>query len=154
MITEKFMMPYVLSAQHRIVHLAMLCTHLVIYLNMNSENNNSYMNIRLIDLFRAELSDEQAIMKSFFLMMFVHTVCILIDFNIDLIEKKWQSKRLCSTQKVFNGDEVNLIDKSNYTTKNLLAFKIIMYFMSIIYLQNVVIPFLTKNSHIKFNAKN
>lgn len=154
MITEKFMMPYVLSAQHKVVHLAMMCTQLVIYLNMNDENNHSYMNIRFVDLFASDLSDEQSIMKSFFVMFFVHIVSFTIDFIIDFIEKKWQNKSVSSAQNFFKKDEVDLIDKSKYATKNLLAFKIILYFMSIIFLQNEVIPYMTKHSELRLNARN
>lgn len=132
MITEKFMMPYVLAAQHKIVHLAMMCTQFVIYLKMDVEDNRAYVNIRFLDLFRALLTEEQAIMRSYYLMFLVHIVCATIDFVIDVIEKKWQNKSVSLAQAQHKGSDSDLIDKNKYVAKNLLAFKIILYFASII----------------------
>ena len=102
MITEKLMIPYVLSAQHKIVHLAMFCTQIIIYHFKNEENNKAYVNISFVDIFKSDLSPEEKILKCYFLMALVHKVACLIDFYIEYIEKKWENKSVSSAQSLFD----------------------------------------------------
>ena len=70
-----------------------------------------------------------------FIMLFVHVLCFLLDIIIEFTEKKWEKKADTQLNAIFEKDnsQGEVIDKNLYTTKNLLVFKIIFYFMSIIY---------------------
>lgn len=81
-------------------------------------------------------------LQSFFIMFVVHIVSFILEFIIEAIEKKWERKNNSTMNKLFEQENGELVDANLYVTKNLLVTKVILYFMSIVWVQNQIIPFL------------
>ena len=93
MITEKLMMPYVFATQHKIVHFTMMVSMLLIY-NLQDENLDAdYLEYDFSDIFRFDdAPNEITILRAFWIMFFVHALCITLELTIDLIQNKWEHK--------------------------------------------------------------
>lgn len=157
MITEKLMMPYVFASQHKIVHIAMTLTILIIWTHMPGQDYLEYKELSFRDLWRKDFPVEKQhhidMLQSLFIMFVVHIISFTLEFVIELTEKNWQKKNNSTMKKLFDEDNSELVDKNLYMTKNLLVTKIIIYFMSIVYVQNEIIGFLQADIDKLFNSQ-
>lgn len=104
MITEKLMMPYVFATQHKIVHLTMAITMLLIYNIQDEEIDWQYYDYKFEDMFK-NYNDtppsQITILRAFWIMFAVHIVCIVLELTIDLIQNKWGYKNNYSKSSPF-----------------------------------------------------
>ena len=84
MITEKLMMPYVLGSQHKIFHITMMFSLLIVYFLLDDQMDSHYYKIKFIQLFHFSfISEDVQVMKAFWLMFLVHLICFVLDFLLD-----------------------------------------------------------------------
>ena len=87
MITEKLMMPYVFASQHKIVHFTMMVSMLLIYYLQDEKIDENYLDYDFEDIFRYydDAPNEITILRAFWIMWFVHVLCIIIELTTDFI---------------------------------------------------------------------
>lgn len=132
MIVEKLIMPYILATLHPLMHATCFVTTLV-------------MRSKFLSNWRVEDSDlkeelRERVIRAHHLSLYIHAICFLLHILKNLIEiypySRLQSKEY---ENCRGPDKRKLIYKNAYFCEWLILIKVLLYIVSIIYIQTVVI---------------